>query len=59
VKAAGFVEKRTGEGSHVLFVHPESGKEMSALDVVLVCRSVYLPFDERSYIIWPGLGCEA
>jgi len=28
LKAAGFVEKRTGKGSHVLFVHPESGKEI-------------------------------
>ena len=27
LKAAG-VEKRTGKGSHVLFVHPESGKEI-------------------------------
>ena len=24
----GFVEKRTGKGSHLLFVHPESGKEI-------------------------------
>jgi predicted RNA binding protein YcfA (HicA-like mRNA interferase family) len=28
LKAAGFVEKRTGKGSHRLFVHPESGKEI-------------------------------
>ena len=28
LKAAGFVEKRTGKGSHVLLVHPESGKEV-------------------------------
>ena len=28
LKTAGFVEKRTGKGSHVLFVHPESGKEV-------------------------------
>jgi predicted RNA binding protein YcfA (HicA-like mRNA interferase family) len=28
LKAAGFIEKRTGKGSHVLFVHPESGKEI-------------------------------
>ena len=28
LKAAGFVEKRTGKGSHRLFVHPESGKEV-------------------------------
>lgn len=28
LKAAGFVPKRTGKGSHVLFVHPESGKEI-------------------------------
>lgn len=28
LKAAGFVEKRTGKGSHALFVHPESGKEV-------------------------------
>ena len=27
-KAAGFVEKRTGKGSHLLFVHPERGKEI-------------------------------
>ena len=28
LKAAGFVEKRTGKGSHLLFVHPETGKEI-------------------------------
>jgi predicted RNA binding protein YcfA (HicA-like mRNA interferase family) len=28
LKAAGFLEKRTGKGSHALFVHPESGKEI-------------------------------
>ena len=28
LKAAGFVERRTGKGSHLLFVHPESGKEV-------------------------------
>jgi predicted RNA binding protein YcfA (HicA-like mRNA interferase family) len=28
LKAAGFVEKRTGKGSHRLFVHLESGKEV-------------------------------
>ena len=28
LKAAGFVEQRTGKGSHVLFVHPDSGKEI-------------------------------
>jgi predicted RNA binding protein YcfA (HicA-like mRNA interferase family) len=28
LKAAGFVEKRTGKGSHVLLVHPENGKEI-------------------------------
>ena len=28
LKAAGFVEKRTGKGSHRLLVHPESGKEV-------------------------------
>jgi len=28
LKAAGFVEKRTGKGSHKLFVHPETGKEV-------------------------------
>ena len=28
LKAAGFVEKRTGKGSHLLFVHPENGKEI-------------------------------
>jgi predicted RNA binding protein YcfA (HicA-like mRNA interferase family) len=27
LKAAGFVEKRTGKGSHKRFVHPETGKE--------------------------------
>jgi predicted RNA binding protein YcfA (HicA-like mRNA interferase family) len=27
-KSAGFLEKRTGKGSHVLFVHPDSGKEI-------------------------------
>ena len=26
LKAAGFVEKRTGKGSHRLFVHPQTGK---------------------------------
>jgi predicted RNA binding protein YcfA (HicA-like mRNA interferase family) len=25
---AGFIERRTGKGSHLLFVHPESGKEV-------------------------------
>jgi predicted RNA binding protein YcfA (HicA-like mRNA interferase family) len=28
LKAAGFVEKRTAKGSHVSFVHPETGKEI-------------------------------
>ena len=28
LKAAGFVEKRTGKGSHNLFIHPETGKEV-------------------------------
>jgi predicted RNA binding protein YcfA (HicA-like mRNA interferase family) len=28
LKAAGFVERRTGKGSHLLFVHRESGKEV-------------------------------
>ncbi len=28
LKKAGFVEKRTGKGSHRLFVHPETGKEI-------------------------------
>jgi predicted RNA binding protein YcfA (HicA-like mRNA interferase family) len=28
LKAAGFIEKRSGKGSHMLFVHPESGKEV-------------------------------
>jgi predicted RNA binding protein YcfA (HicA-like mRNA interferase family) len=28
LKKAGFVEKRAGKGSHRLFVHPESGKEI-------------------------------
>jgi predicted RNA binding protein YcfA (HicA-like mRNA interferase family) len=28
LKAAGFVEKRTGKGSHKLFVHPKTGKEV-------------------------------
>jgi predicted RNA binding protein YcfA (HicA-like mRNA interferase family) len=28
LKAAGFVEKRTGKGSHVLLAHPETGKEI-------------------------------
>ena len=28
LKAAGFVEKRTGKCGHLLFVHPESGKEI-------------------------------
>jgi predicted RNA binding protein YcfA (HicA-like mRNA interferase family) len=28
LKAAGFIERRTGKGSHLLFVHPESGKEV-------------------------------
>lgn len=27
-KAAGFVETRTGKGSHLLLVHPKSGKEI-------------------------------
>jgi predicted RNA binding protein YcfA (HicA-like mRNA interferase family) len=25
---ASFIERRTGKGSHLLFVHPESGKEV-------------------------------
>lgn len=28
LKAAGFVQTRTGKGSHKLFVHPETGKEV-------------------------------
>lgn len=28
LKAAGFVEKRTGKGNHKLFVHPETRKEV-------------------------------
>jgi len=28
LKAAGFVERRTGKGSHLLFVHPKGGKEV-------------------------------
>ena len=28
LKAAGFIERRTGKVSHVLIVHPESGKEV-------------------------------
>ena len=28
LKAAGFVEKRTGKGAHRLFVHPRTGKEV-------------------------------
>lgn len=28
LKAAGFVEKRTGKGRHRLFVQPENGKEV-------------------------------
>ena len=28
LKAAGFIEKRRGKGSHMLFVHPESGEEV-------------------------------
>jgi len=28
LKAAGFVEVRTGKGSHLLLKHPESGKEV-------------------------------
>ena len=28
LKKAGFVEKRTGKGSHRLFVHQETGKEI-------------------------------
>jgi predicted RNA binding protein YcfA (HicA-like mRNA interferase family) len=28
LKAAGFVEKRTGKGAHKLFVHPATGKEI-------------------------------
>lgn len=28
LKAAGFVEKRGGKGSHTLFVHPKTGKEV-------------------------------
>jgi len=28
LKAAGFVEKRTGKGSHKPFVHPQTGKEV-------------------------------
>jgi len=28
LKAAGFIEKRTGKGSHLLFIHPDNGKEI-------------------------------
>jgi predicted RNA binding protein YcfA (HicA-like mRNA interferase family) len=28
LRAAGFVERRTGKSSHLLFVHPQSGKEV-------------------------------
>jgi predicted RNA binding protein YcfA (HicA-like mRNA interferase family) len=28
LKAAGFVEQRTGKGAHRLFVHAETGKEV-------------------------------
>jgi predicted RNA binding protein YcfA (HicA-like mRNA interferase family) len=28
LKAAGFVKKRTGKGSHKVFVNPETGKEV-------------------------------
>ena len=28
LKAAGFVEKRSGTGAHRLFVHPRTGKEV-------------------------------
>ena len=28
LKAAAFVERQTGKGSHRLFVHPENGKEI-------------------------------
>ncbi len=28
LRAAGFVERRIGKGSHLLFVHPKSGKEV-------------------------------
>ena len=28
LKAAGFVERRSGKGSHRLFTHPENGKEV-------------------------------
>ncbi len=28
LKAAGFIEKRAGKGSHRLFVHPTTGKEV-------------------------------
>jgi len=28
LKAAGFVEKRTGKGAHKLFVNPATGKEV-------------------------------
>jgi predicted RNA binding protein YcfA (HicA-like mRNA interferase family) len=28
LNAAGFVEKRTGKGSHVLFINPRTGKEV-------------------------------
>ena len=28
LKAAGFVEKRTGKGPHRLFVRPQTGKEV-------------------------------
>ena len=30
LKSAGFLEKRTSKGSHVLFVHPDSGKEIGS-----------------------------
>lgn len=35
-EAAGFVEKRTGKGSHVLFVHPESGKDHGVAELALL-----------------------
>ena len=28
LKAAGFVEKRSGKGAHRLFVHPATGREI-------------------------------
>ena len=28
LKAAGFIEKRSGKGSHLLFVHPGTGKKV-------------------------------